>query len=459
MSRRNTSIQGKRLRHVLRENTQTARNNKRNLIDSHRNYYDEFSSAQRQRGKYDYTSNRIFNNSITLKNYDSDEKDSKKKSINYMNYSKIDHDIITNKPVDTTYSSFRERLLKYEPQKYEDTTKPRFYKRKPCPVNILKNINYVSNLSKLNSLKKEIKIRNSTSMSNTRKNDDLRAGGKYLFFKRKNSHLSRRFNEVNSSHQKLKDKLNQSRKSNSRAQSDMKCLDSYSMNSAKKSNTSSVLKRLKRNATAESTVKKNKYESIPQNDTKVNNNHQNMNPEEIEQLFHHLKQKLSDNHQGDDLDKLIKRLELLKKFILQSNSTILETLKSNPPSNFTPSKSPKDPCHPSSLLTSLTDHLKNPPDYIDHPLSTLSSLLDAWLGLPAQKPEERKEETGDRCEGEKKAPESVDEKKKQKIRILSRKLELEQELKREKQLRRKNEIILNQIKESLLKAGESIKKQ
>ncbi|CAI2367311.1 unnamed protein product [Moneuplotes crassus] len=315
LNRRTKTIQGKRLNHVLNERTKTARSNNRKESIQNRSYHEglRLNTSQAKRQGFDCTNNRIFNNSSTHY-YSYSDKESKKRSINYMNYSKIDHDIITNKPVETPYSNFRDKLLKFEPQKFQDTRKPRVLNRKPRPVNIMKNINYVANLSKLNSLKKESERKNS-SMTFTKKNADLKNDGKYVFFKRKSTNVSRRFNELNYSSQKGRKKYNGS---SSRTESYVRSNASQSACSVRSYKSSSAVKRLKRNLTVDSTLKNGKNNNIIV---------EKDNTETIDQIFQSLELKIAENFKGDEHDKAIKRLELLKKYITKSNADVIEILK------------------------------------------------------------------------------------------------------------------------------------
>ena len=56
-----------------------------------------------------------------------------KKSINYMNYSKQDYDLITNNRLSSAYTSFRDNLMKYEKGEtdFDPDCKARFLNRSP----------------------------------------------------------------------------------------------------------------------------------------------------------------------------------------------------------------------------------------------------------------------------------------------------------------------------------------
>ena len=77
-------------------------------------------------------------------------KNTLKKNLNYINYTKHDHDVITNQALSSAYSSFRSDMFKYKREKPDSKrlSKTRFLDRSPPGSNtpkkhILKNIRHI----------------------------------------------------------------------------------------------------------------------------------------------------------------------------------------------------------------------------------------------------------------------------------------------------------------------------
>jgi len=138
-------------------------------------------------------------------------KGSIKKSINYINYSKLNHDVITNKALSSAHESYRKCILKYEqdqiPMMFR--TKGKFlnrsipfshHDRRHIIANI-RNVKNVSDLNKLKTLQNTIGNKNDSSIEvgrnyNTFRHGGAKGGSNYIFFKRKTkSNASRPFNE------------------------------------------------------------------------------------------------------------------------------------------------------------------------------------------------------------------------------------------------------------------------
>jgi hypothetical protein len=122
------------------------------------------------------------------------------KRLNYINYSKYDHDIITNSELPSAYSSYREKIMKYKKDSYSPSMNGQLYNRmRPFHSKdrtfILKNIYNVKNLSSLNHLKGLAK----TALSHTNgfEKDGYGTKNNYVFFKR-GKRNNRRFNESES---------------------------------------------------------------------------------------------------------------------------------------------------------------------------------------------------------------------------------------------------------------------
>ncbi|CAI2369504.1 unnamed protein product [Moneuplotes crassus] len=131
----------------------------------------------------------------------SSNKSSMKKNLNYINYSKGEHDIITNKRLSSAYSSFRSDLHKYEIDKPEfGKSYKKLRNRSPPGMNlpkkhIMKNIRHIKNLSNLTKLKKlshdeEIAPNGFRVHSKDKSN--------FVIFKRRSKVGTRRFNEFDS---------------------------------------------------------------------------------------------------------------------------------------------------------------------------------------------------------------------------------------------------------------------
>jgi len=87
-------------------------------------------------------------------------KNSIKKNLNFMNYTKHDHDVITNQRLSSAYSSFRGDMFNYSNSKQDRnyTTKRRFLNRSPPGSNtnkkfIRRNIHNIKHLTDMNNLK------------------------------------------------------------------------------------------------------------------------------------------------------------------------------------------------------------------------------------------------------------------------------------------------------------------
>lgn len=139
----------------------------------------------------------------TLLNYNNEDNEATKKGLNYINYSKIEHDIITNSRLPSAYSGFREKLVKYEPINYDrDTTKgfinrslPFQNKNKQHIRKNIKQIQNISNLNRLKSMSQEPRMRARFSHISERKNWSYGRKDKNCVFFTRSKKISRRFNE------------------------------------------------------------------------------------------------------------------------------------------------------------------------------------------------------------------------------------------------------------------------
>jgi hypothetical protein len=137
-------------------------------------------------------------------------KNSLRKNLNYINYTKHDHDVITNGQLSSAYSSFRNDLFNYQAEKPDpkNFSKRRFLNRSPPgsvtdKKHIKKNIRHIRNLSDLHKIK--ILERNNKDLNHKNPNAHVAAhqpsphkrnNSNFVFFKRKNDNCkSRRFNE------------------------------------------------------------------------------------------------------------------------------------------------------------------------------------------------------------------------------------------------------------------------
>lgn len=138
-------------------------------------------------------------------------KNSLKKNLNYINYTKHDHDVITNQRLSSAYTSFRSDLYKYKSDKpdLKEFSKRLFLNRSPPGSStdkrhIKRNIRHIKNLSDLNKIRAIDSANYDFSYKSIGKN--LAANGthnrnksSFVFFKRKADHgKSRRFNERDS---------------------------------------------------------------------------------------------------------------------------------------------------------------------------------------------------------------------------------------------------------------------
>lgn len=90
----------------------------------------------------------------------SSTKNSLKKNLNYINYTKHDHDVITNQRLSSAYTSFRTDLYDYRSEKPDPRkfSKRLFLNRSPPGSNtdkkhIKRNIRHIRNLSDLNKIR------------------------------------------------------------------------------------------------------------------------------------------------------------------------------------------------------------------------------------------------------------------------------------------------------------------
>lgn len=130
----------------------------------------------------------------------SSNKESIKKSINYINYTTHNHDVITNRSLPSAYTSFRGNLMKYESDfsQFDPDKNKKFLNRSPPHrnrnkkhINLnIRNIKNMSYLNKLKSLDEPVNdsIGNIGDTSNKRVQSTLNRQnnkGNFVFFKRK----------------------------------------------------------------------------------------------------------------------------------------------------------------------------------------------------------------------------------------------------------------------------------
>lgn len=139
-----------------------------------------------------------------------------KKQLNFLNYTKHDHDVITNQRLSSAYTTYRNGLHNYEWDKPDPKNMPkgRFLNRSPPGTNtnkkfIRRNISQIKNLSNFNKLRnlddfEEYSPHRKTpgytrEVSSFLSRPNKRNNSSYILFKRKNKSQTRRFNEGNMS--------------------------------------------------------------------------------------------------------------------------------------------------------------------------------------------------------------------------------------------------------------------
>jgi hypothetical protein len=137
-------------------------------------------------------------------------KNSLKKPLNYINYTKHDHDVITNQRYSSAYTSYRTDLYNYSALKQDGNfvSKWRFLNRSPPGTNTNKKFinRNIHNIKKLCDFNKLRSLQAGTNTPNRNASFDLkkrnlgigghqRSNTNFVFFKRK-SQANRPFNEI-----------------------------------------------------------------------------------------------------------------------------------------------------------------------------------------------------------------------------------------------------------------------
>jgi len=336
----------------------------------HDTHYRVFgSSGKKSSSTVDNRRNDRSNKSVVDHNYDDEgfEKIGVRKGLNYINYSKYDRDIINNKKLPSVYSSFRNKIIKYE----KSTTSPAKntkYQNRVVPFHtrdtkhIVKNIQNVRNLSNLNNLKC---LKGSLEPSTDRcKSKERRVYSKpqnysqdsnRVYFKRKRN-LNRRFNEskystssvkrpqthqskVSVSQHDLVDKL----RTHHRLENSIDSNISQDRNNAPTNKISNFrLKNVninemfpKRGNRHISRERNNDYFTLADAKNQQNRsaeirreNHPSKDNSELEAIFDKLKQKVCHKFTSQENQaKALNRLELLKKYMSDSNEELVNRIK------------------------------------------------------------------------------------------------------------------------------------